>query len=68
MEISLVIHFEDVISVGKGCVADDVVHVGRRYYVAFGGAAIKLDRTLNPIQGRVMLLLPVMTQVNGKII
>ena len=68
MEISLVIHFEDVISVGKWRVADDVVHVGRRYHVAFGGAAIELDRTLNPIQGRVVLLQPIMTQVNGKII
>ena len=68
MEISLVIHFEDVISVGKRCVADDVVHVGRRYHVAFGGAAIELDRALNPIQGRVMLLQPIMTQVNGKIV
>ena len=68
MKVSLVIHFEDMISVGKRCVTDDIIHVGRGYNITFGGAAIKLDRTLNPIQGRIVLLQPVMTQVNGKIV
>ena len=50
MEISFVIHFEDVIAVGKRHVANDIVHVSRGYNVTLGGTAIKLDRTLNPIQ------------------
>ena len=68
MEISFVIHFEDVIAVGKRRVTNDIVHVGHGYHVTFGGTAIKFDRTLNPIQGGVVLLQPIMTQVNGKIV
>ena len=68
MEISFVIHFEDVISIGKWRVANDIVHVGRGHNVTLGGTSVKLDRALNPIQGRIVLLSPVMAQVNGKII
>ena len=56
MEVSFVIHFENVIAIGKWRIANDIIHVGRGYNIALRGTAIKLDRTLNPIQGRVVLL------------
>ena len=68
MKISPVIHLEDVISSSKRCVTNDIVHVGRGYNVTFGGTSVKLDRTLNPIQGGIVLLQPIMAQVNGKIV
>ena len=68
MEISLAIHFKDVISISKQCVVNNVIHVSRGHDVALEGTSIKFDRTLNPIQGRIGLLQPLMTQVNGKIV
>ena len=56
METSLVVHLKDVITIGKRCVTNNVIHVGCGYNVTLGGTSIKLDRTLNPIQGRIMLL------------
>ena len=53
MEISLVIHFKDVISIVKWCVANNIILVGHGYNVTL---EVKVNRTLNPIPGSIVLL------------